>query len=268
MKKLLGVFVLFIGTADVFGQSMLHVRFADNSRFNLEINGRYFDKRGKSLTVGDLPTGRHQIKIYSVAYDRWGKPYDKPVYQGIVRTYWGTMTYFSYDPYSREVVTHQELYDDASKYEADQPSAEKSRVEERYRELHRTNEPQAETAQRSEYRKSSPVEDSRVVSPVPNRVAMGSFSEREEGKLKYKVDMRETDTDKLKVIKSGLRREKVSTYQVGQIMDWLLFESTRVEFAKWVYSNVVDKESFSSLYEKMSYKSSKEELRQFVARQR
>lgn len=264
MKKLLFVIVFIIGFSDAFGQSMLRVRLADNSRFNVSVNGRYFNKRGKSVTVGDLPTGRHLLKIYSIAYDRWGKPYDKLVYQGMVRTYWGTLTYFSFDPHTRRITTQQELYNDADKYDVDEATDVDTRSEDGYRRQEYTKDRQYEPVNRQYESPEENREDARAETPVARPVVVSSFSPREEERLKSRVDMRETDTDKLKVIKSGLKRESVSTYQVGMIMDWLLFESTRVEFAKWVYDSVVDKLSFPDLFEKLDYSSSKEELKKYI----
>jgi hypothetical protein len=101
---------------------------------------------------------------------------------------------------------------------------------------------------------------SAVASPVPE----GSFTDAASEKLKVKVDAKTTDTEKLKLMKEALRRETVTTFQVGTMLDWFLFESTRLEFAKWAYSITTDKDFYNDLASKFSYESSKEELAEFL----
>ncbi len=252
MKKLL-LFILIavagIITADA--QTVLRARLADNSQINVAVNGRYFDKRGTTITVGDLPPGRHSLKIYTLRYDRWGRNYQHLIYQGAVRTSTGMVTNFTYDPYSRRINTQQQYLDD---------NAPQNPIRDE------NNDGREDVVQspmvHDKTRLTSP-DASPVASPITTD-AIGSLTDKESEALKIKVDAKNTDTEKLKLLKDELRKESLSTLQVSYIMDWLLFESTKVEFAKWAYSLTVDKENYSSLSPKLTYKSSQEELNDYV----
>jgi hypothetical protein len=83
-------------------------------------------------------------------------------------------------------------------------------------------------------------------------------------KLQVKVNNKITDTDKQKLLETLLAKQTVSTAQVSTIMGWLNFESSRVAFAKWAYSIVVDKRNYQSLGKQFTYQSSRDELNSYI----
>jgi len=257
MKKLFFVLFAFcagIGFADA--QSTLKVRLADNSPFNISVNGRYFNRQGTSITLGDLPPGRQHIKIHTIVHDRWGRGYDRVIYQGTVNTEYRMATHFVYDPYTRRI-TIKETPTDGGYVSA----PDEGNNDDRYRSDDRGNNNDDQGRRSNDDAVASNKNSSMpAASPVP----MGSFTDERSDKLKTKVDAKKTDTEKLALIKDELRKETLTTIQVGVMMDWFLFESTKVEFLKWAYNNTTDKDFYSDLAAKLNYKSSKDELSQFL----
>ena len=78
MKKLIYTLVILLGTAlsaiaGYDGRSVLEIRLSDRSPLVVSINGRQYNKHGRTVTVGNLPRGRHNIRIYEfLEYKRGG----------------------------------------------------------------------------------------------------------------------------------------------------------------------------------------------------
>ena len=253
------LFVLLANISATQAQSLLRVHLADNSRINVSVNGRYFDKRGTTVTVGDLPPGRHYVKIFGIAYDRWGRAFDRLIYQGTVSTSNGMVTNFLYDSYNRRISMRATPIDDGSgQYpQQGQPGGQYNGG---YNDA--TDQPAPSTP--------APGNNTTQITPLPagapvaSPVSGGSLSEDASDKLKTKVAAKGTDTEKLKYMKETLKKESLTTFQVSYMMDWFLFESTKVEFARWAYNITTDKEYYGDLSAKFNYSSSKEELQQFL----
>ncbi len=271
--KVISLFVAVLAfNGIVSAQSVLKVRLADNSRFNVAVNGRYFDRKGTSITVGDLPAGNHYVKIFKVSYDRWGRVYERTIFQGAVRTRNGMISQMVYDPYARRMgvnlipdnamVDSRPSYNDGNYNDGNQRSERYSDAPQHSRMAKQSttapaNE-QVPAIAENEGKKSQP--NLPAASPMPQ----GSMTEAEIDALKAKVDGQKTDTEKLKMLKSELRKETITTFQLSSILDWLLFESTKVELAKWAYFITEDKDFYSDIFNKFSYQSSKDELKQFI----
>ena len=246
--------LLFLLIGKVHAQSQLKIRLADNGRFNVSVNGRYFDRRGTSVTVGDLPPGRHKVKIYRMTYDRWGRSFNNLVYTGWVNTDYKMVTYLTYDPYIRAARIREVPFGDAAR--GDGPGESDSRYNEGYPESEQDVKANLATADKPA---EKPQTDA-AASPVPT----GSLTDDKVQAIKSKVTNKKTDTEKFNLIRSELAGATFSTIQVCVLMDCFLFESTKVDFAKWAYKNTADKEFFSDVIAKLSLKESKEEMNRFL----
>jgi len=82
--------------------------------------------------------------------------------------------------------------------------------------------------------------------------------------LKAKVNAKVTDGDKLKLLENALQSRSYYTDQVGIIMSWMNFESTRLDFAKWAYNHVIDKKNYQNLDKQFTFKSSREEFESYI----
>jgi len=245
---------LFFLIGNVYAQSRLKIRLADIGRFNVSVNGRYFDRRGTSVTVGDLPPGRHKVKIYRMTYDRWGRSFNNLVYTGWVNTDYKMVTYLTYDPYIRAARIREVPFGDAAR--GDGPGESDSRYNEGYPESEQDVKANLATADKPA---EKPQTDA-AASPVPT----GSLTDDKVQAIKSKVTNKKTDTEKFNLIRSELAGATFSTIQVCVLMDCFLFESTKVDFAKWAYKNTADKEFFSDVIAKLSLKESKEEMNRFL----
>ena len=267
MKRIASlILAAFALHSQVSAQSVLRVRLADNTRFNVSVNGRYFDRKGTSITVGDLPAGNHYVKIFKVSYDRWGRAFDRTIFQGTVRTRNGMVSQMVYDPYARRMgvnlIPDNNILPSRPDYNSDPNRAKYDDVPEPSRMAKQDRSASAyepEPAQAATERNNPPSN-----LPPASPMAEGSMTDSDVEALKTKVDGQKTDTEKLKMLKSELRKETITTFQLSTMLDWLLFESTKVELAKWAYYITKDKDYFSDIFNKFSYQSSKDELKQFV----
>ena len=238
MKKLFVLIAFLVSGLGAFAQSMLKISLADNSRFNISLNGRYFNKNGQSITVGDLPPGRQRLKIYAIVRNRWGRLVEEVVYQGRVTTYNGMATKFVYDPDTRM----------ADIQEMDiQPNTTP-----RYRPA--MPQPIDNNAARQSQPTASPVAEGKN----------GTLTAGKLQKLKTQANAKATDTEKMKVLKNSLRNEQMTTYNVSEVMDWFIFESSKADFAIWAYNLTLDRQQYHDLMAKLKTDNAKQDLDRFI----
>ena len=89
-------------------------------------------------------------------------------------------------------------------------------------------------------------------------------SESDVNDLKARVNDRVTDIEKMKLMKSVLDSRNVNSTQVREMMSWLAFESSRLDFAKWAYSRAVDKQDYWKLEDAFTFSSSKDEFNEYI----
>ncbi len=252
-QSLLLLLLLIAGLATASAQSMLKVRLANNAQLNVEVDGRYFNKRGTSVTVGDLPPGRHRFTIYTVQQDRTGRGREAAIYSGKIATQNGYVSIVTYDPDSRELLKQEQ---DITSFQQNMPPAANGMGTYGPNQAPQVNNNNNDYGNDNKYIAPS--------SPVASPVASGTLTDAKTNDLKTTVAGKKTDTEKWNALKDGLKNETMTTDQVGAIMDWFNFESTKVDFAKWAYPNTVDKENFPNLDNKLSYKNYVDDLDKFI----
>lgn len=256
MKKLWIVLLLAVGITSAEAQSMLRVHLTDNTPVNVAVDGRYFNKRGTGVTVGDLPPGRHLLQIYQATQDRRGRTFQDVIYEGKVKTYNGMISLFTYDPASNGIDIQQQ---DINTYSNNlPPEAQGQNQNQRQYNNNGYNGNQDNYAGNNDNNDAAP-----DISPV-SADKIGTLTDTKIDALKNKVAAKNTDTEKMKLLKDGLKDEKMTTNQVGVMIDWFGFESSKVDFAKWAYDNTVDNEYFSDLDAKFTYKNYQEDLDKFI----
>jgi hypothetical protein len=253
--KRLGIIYVFslLCSIQSMAQSMLRVRLADNSPFTISVDSRYFNKRGTSVTVGELPYGRHRLRIFTYNEGRRGRGYEDELFAGNVKTHDRMTTLFVFDPYSGEThITEQPIGEFTDNHP---PANDAGRFREQYDER---DAPATNTQVQPDMPAASPVPPEKI----------GSLTDAKIDQLKTKVAAKKTDTEKLNTLKDELKNEQLATNQVGDMMDWLSFESTKVEFAKWAYSITADKEYYTDLENKFTYKNYLDDLDKFIKSQK
>jgi hypothetical protein len=107
MKNLAALFALLLACIPpsfARAKNVLKVRADNDMPITVSINGRYYDKVARELTIGDLPAGRHQINIYEFkAYrdEQGGKA--KLLFSGSVRVKRNTITTCTVNPAGGEI---------------------------------------------------------------------------------------------------------------------------------------------------------------------
>ena len=272
MKKLLAV-LIFIGTGitGAMAQSYIKVNMTDGSPLNVSVDGRYFNKRGTSVTVGDLPPGKHFLQIYTMHSDRRGRGREDVIYEGKVKTFDGGVTLVSYDPNSGEVMTYQQ---DASTYNFPAQQAPPPQGDQQYGNggpqgnqpppgsgYRRNNRFQQDNGQ---YNNDNSQQYNNGNGQPASPVQTGTLTEDKITQLKAKVQDAKTDVEVTNQLKAALENETMTTFQVSELMDLLSFESSKVDLAEWAYPKVTDKDFFGDLKNKLTYKNYQEDLDKFI----
>ena len=263
MKKLFAV-LIFIGAGitGAMAQSYIKVNLTDGSPLNVSVDGRYFNKRGTSVTVGDLPPGKHFLQIYTMRSDRRGRGREDVIYEGKVKTFNGGVTLVSYDPNSGEVMTYQQ---DASTYSFPQQQAPQQGNQQYpgngYR---RNNRFQQDNGQYNNDNGQQYNNDNSGNAQPASPVQTGTLTEDKITQLKSKVQDAKTDVEITNQLKAALENETMTTFQVSELMDLLNFESSKVDLAEWAYPKVTDKDFFGDLKNKLTYKNYQEDLDKFI----
>lgn len=240
MKK--GIFtILFLLTALVQSQaqghsnarrSVLKIRLSDDSPITIAIDDRRYDKHGRSVTVNDLPGGRHNLKVYSyMEYNKTNRVQARLLFQGNIRIERNTLMTCVVNPQRGTMSYQTQNLDREYEYSEDRYDEDKRNRNRRYRD------------------------------DVYNGAAI---TDRDMSDLKTRVDDRITDTDKLKLMQSVLESRNYNTDQVRLMLPWLSFESSRLDFAKWAYSNVIDKKNYWKLDSEFTFSSSKDEFNEYI----
>lgn len=228
MKKLfLSIVVIstaFAAWAQRGERSMMRIALSDDSRLAVSIDDRYYNKQGKSITVGDLPAGRHKLKIYSYTpYKNRDGGKARTLYSGNVTVSAGTVTYLTYDINTDKLMARTEYLDNA---------------------------PDART------------HTDTYKAPAADNTNTGSQTW---AGLKAQVDALETDTEKQKAVQTALDGKSYTTEDVRTVMTWFGFEATKIEFAKWAYNNVTDKQNYSKLSNDFTLNSSKDDFNTYLS---
>ncbi len=273
MKKLLIVILFLSGFLTQAGaQSMLKVSLADNSPINVSVDHRFFNKRGQSVTVGDLPYGRHFLQIHSAMPGRRGRMFQDIIYEGKVKTAPGMITVMIYDPVTGGINTHQEQI---TAYNAHRPaySVPRDQYDDEQdngnngagRGNYNNNSGNGQYGERTDGNNSN---NYRNNEPPATPVNAGTLTAAKIDNLKTKVTAKNTDTERMNIVKEALKDEQITTSQAGDMMDWFNFESSKVDFAEWAYTITVDKGNFMDLENKCKYKNYQDDLDKFIKAQK
>jgi len=226
------------------------VRLADNSVINIAVDDRYFNKKGTSVTMGDLPPGRHRLAIYSVVQSRNGRGHEEIIYSGKIITHDGSITLFTYDADNRQIDVQEQ---DMNSYMQNNPPANNGPGN------YNNNMPQG-----NNYNNNYDNNRGQQFNQPARQLETPTLTDVKIDQLKTRVMDKKTDTERMKLMKDALSSEKMTTDQVAAMMDWYNFEDSKVEFAKWAYPNTLDKNNFSSLENKLTYKDYVDNLDNFI----
>jgi len=269
MKKLIILLILALTGNNVFAQSMVKVSTADKQAINVAVDSRYFNKRGTSVTVGDLPIGRHFLSIYGVVRKRNGKMKEAIIYEGDIITYNGMISIIIYNPADNTVSVRSEDLGDYLKHnsiQVDDPVVTTGgNARNRYDNV--PPAPSNTTTTRTTTNGSNDPDTQPAASPVAVD-DMSTLADHKIDALKEKVASKTTDTEKMKVLKEDLHGERIAASQVISFSDWLNFEATKLEFAKWAYAICSDKENYATVGILFNMPENKREFDDFMSKRK
>jgi hypothetical protein len=75
-----------------------------------------------------------------------------------------------------------------------------------------------------------------------------------------------TDTEKQKLMQQQLSGKTMTVAQIATMLDWFTFEGSKLEFTKWAYNRVSDRQNYSQLKSKFSFSSSKKAIDDLIAK--
>lgn len=256
MKKILWFSVLLLllcGTA--FGQakrSVIRFRLSDGSLIRIALNGRYFNKTGRYLTVGDIPGKRQKVKIYRF------RPYaNKPggkaslVFQGKIKIEKGGR-------YEAVVDTKTgQLYLTKVNNLSNQPG--------------RLPPPDANqnlnitASGLSTFQR----QNGNAFVATTGKTRIDSTLSPQMEQLGKEMNAAVTDEKKLKAAMDYLKKTPaITTANARQICSWLLFDDNRLKFLKNAYPKVTDRQHLGSLADTFTENTAQKEWQNYLAQQR
>ena len=276
MKQAISFFAIIIsGITPSLAQTMLRVSLTDKTPITIAVDGRYFNKSGESVTVNDLPQGRHNLKVF--VFTSAAQTSKAMVWEGRIKTYRGQLTSYSINPYNHEAVS--------SDQDMPAPGAPTPPTDAQGYNNHNLNNYDTRETHNSDYQQNNqpntttppPVENNETVDPLPPGTPVASpvsIDEPEEkpvatkgskmDKLKATVAAKGTDTEKMELLKKSLKNDKLTTAKVQTIMDWFSFEKSKADFAKWAYPKITDKKNFKNVKQQLTMKEYREEIDQLI----
>jgi hypothetical protein len=210
-------------------RSVLEIRMNDHEPIVVSVDNRYYDRHGRTITIGNLPRGWHDLRVYEYLEYKKGGGRAKLLYTGRIRIEAGTVTNCVVDRQTGRMRIRTMDIEDAY-LDYDQPDND------------RYNDNNDRRDRNSNILNNQDLND-----------------------LKARVDDRITDTEKLKLMKSVLEQRTYYSVQVRTMMDWLAFEGSRLDFAKWSYDKVLDKQDYWKLEDMFTFSSSKDEFNEYIS---
>lgn len=249
---------------------MLKLRLSDNSIITVNLDGRFIDRQTTQLTLDGLRPGLHRLEVYADAgYRR------RPVrvYTGTLRLAPATVNIGTVDVYNRGLRLRTRPLDDrdyADSRNDDRSgigAGSNSRDEHQYDDRHDNggdevydngrggNSSSTSSGSDRDGYGSFPHGRSNTANNSNNILRAGDMDN-----LRSRVAARITDSDKESLMKNVLQSQNASTAQIREMLGWLSFDGTRLDFAKWAYSHVSDPRNYWKLEDAFSFDSSKEEF--------
>lgn len=91
-----------------------------------------------------------------------------------------------------------------------------------------------------------------------------TLTDMELEKIEQRVDSYATDNERIEIITSELYAKTYTTTQVKTMVEWLAFDDSKLDFAKWTYNSTSDKENYTQLKDVFTLKGTKEDFEEFL----
>jgi hypothetical protein len=289
MKQVFSIILLALaGVVPSFAQTMLKVSLADRTPIKVSLDGRFFNKRGETVTIDDLPQGRHFLKIFAMNPNQQGTQAEEMIYEGKVKTYRGQLTLFVYDantgmanisdqdiPYNPPMAARDngETYNNHNLNNYDTRENNTGNAVNNQPANENTND---NTTATTPLPPGTPLVSPATSNDELDKIEKAAAKEKKVAaapktlkdpkleKARKKVAAKKTDTEKLATAKQVFDNQKLTTAQVMVIMGLFDFENSKVDFAKWAYPNVTDKENYKKIKANLGMKNYKADMDKFL----
>jgi len=219
------------------GPSMIKIKDMENRDIMIEVDGRRFNKVNKVLTLGNMPSGRHWIRVYSVFQNRRGRTKTRMIYNGALNTRASRAYFITVDDYEALHITETSYAKAMDAGANDRWSGRENARERTY--------------------------NTRPSFQSPNGhidyMSSGQFDE-----LMTKVKDATYESTRLDMIKSAVDGPGISANQLADVMSELSFENSRIEIAKYSYPKLSDKENIFGVLKAFKFDSSRDEFETYI----
>ncbi len=296
-KKIIGtllcVITLQLSVYAGWNRSMLRVRDSEGRRISISIDGRKFNKTGTKLTIGDLPAGRHMIKVYVMrqGYEgRNGNRYGngngnsngRLIYQGTILTKPGKIYFCTVDDYEdMNVEVHccidNSNYNNFNTWNDDQWDTNGygwGGNNWHNNDSHNNNNNDNDDYDNDNYGNHNNNNHNNNDNDNNNwnndnqqngwNNYNGIMSNQRFDQLIDQVRKASFENSKTSVIKQTIKYNKINCQQLLRLMNEYSFETTKLQLAKDLYNSVVDKKNYYIINDAFTFQSSKDDLADFI----
>lgn len=223
----------------------------------IAIDNRLYDVAGTELTIGNIPRGSHNLKIYQPRYRSASTEEGRPspgylLFETFVRVRPDNNTVAIYNHRSGTLrISNRAPGEPPFGTEESQPRQEGRQQEEENDDIY-----------------SYPPQENEVQQAAPDHETLPyQLTDQQLKDLTAQISQLSSDTKKKEKLQSVLGMKTYTVAQLKEMATWLEFESERLDFLKWAYTNTEDKANYSLLNELFRYESSKKELSDYVQQQ-
>lgn len=257
---------------------MLRVRETFGRTISITIDGKRFNKLGRTLTVGDLPSGRHAIKVYAYNSNGYGYRNGKLIYQGSLTTRPGRIYYLNVNRMTMDLEENC-CIDDYGQWNQndnwdnwdDEHQCWNNNQNWKNNDNHRKDDDYYNSwnnkNDNEDWRKN---DDGRYEDDYNDRNwnnYSGVMSSGGYNQLIDQIRKASFESSKVSVANTGLRGNRITVQQLVGILREFSFESTKLDFAKSSYRMVVDKRNYFLVNDVFTFQSSKDDLNEFLQKQ-
>ena len=265
MKKVILFAVILLGSLQSFAgwkNAILRLKHEMGRSISVSVDGRKYNKIGRSLTVGDLPAGNHRIKIYKYNSNGYGYANGILIYQGVMNLRPGRI-YYAIVSNDGTLDIEENCCIDNYGYWNNNDNWDQVETMDNDPSHDHDNNWNNNTNWNNNNGNGHNQQDNTdgTWGSFNGQMSEGRFSQ-----LISQIQKASFETSKGSVAKQALKTNKITCQQLLRILNEFSFESTKLQFAKDAYKNVIDRNNYYLINDTFTFQSSKDDLLEFLDR--
>ena len=221
-------------TAYEYGE--LKIRSGDNTPITVTIDRTRYENADHLIHIGELMPRRYRIQVFPAGLA--GRKQTRPLYDAYMHIAPSTSYY---------------VIIDRNTGRADIKTTMRNQRENRINDRYHAYEDEVMITNRSNRDRNNKWDNS-----------YASLTDRDFNELRIRVQGQSFSADKMNLLKTALRYERVTTAQVLLMMDWLSFETDKLELVQWAYERVADPRDYWKVESGFSFSSTKNDFYRFL----